>query len=58
MTEKEIKEILYEMDFSPIESKAFLEIIDYAKKCQKANGMDGLKTFISNKIDEVVDNEI
>ncbi|MEI3526613.1 MAG: hypothetical protein V8R15_00670 [Bacilli bacterium] len=39
------------------EKKAFVEIIQYAKSCQKSQD-DNLKGFIKQKVEEVVQNEV
>ena len=53
-----IKNILIQKDFSEKEQEAFLEIIEYAKMCQKmTNDRETMKSFIDAKVNEVCSNE-
>lgn len=52
-----IETVLEQEGFTETEKKAFLDIIDYAKSCQKTVGRENLKSFVDNKISEVVKDE-
>ncbi len=57
MKNRPIEVVLDHEGFSETEKKAFLDIIEYAKSCQKTIGRENLKSFVDNKISEVAKNE-
>ena len=52
-----IETVLQKEGFSEKEKKAFMEIIQYAKACQKT-GRETLKDTVNNIVEELVQNEI
>lgn len=50
---KTIDDILDEQGFSPLEKKAFTEMISEAKLLQRTFMLDNLKEALSSKINEV-----
>lgn len=57
MTERQISDLLFDLNFTEEESDAFMDMIAYAKDCQSTNEKGNLKTYISEKIDKVVKDE-
>lgn len=57
MTEQQIYDLLYDLEFNDDESDAFMDMIAYAKECQAENAIGNLKPHISNNIDKVVKHE-
>ena len=57
MSKNPFETVLNEQRFTEEEKKVFMEIIHYAKSCQKT-GADDLKSVINKKIEEVLSNEV
>lgn len=58
MTANEIITILKKNGFTDTEISIFTSVIDKAKECIETNNTSILKSFIANKIEEELDNEI
>ena len=50
--------VLEEKKFTEEEKKKFIEVIKYAKVCQQGLNDDTLKSFINEKVEEIVKNEV
>lgn len=57
MKNNPINFLLEQEKFTEEEKKAFINIIKYAKACQQGQS-DNLRTYINNKVEEIVNNEI
>lgn len=57
MSKNPFEIVLSDLDFTEKEQKVFLDIIHYAKACQKTGQDDTLKSVINNKIEEALNNE-
>lgn len=57
MKKNPFETVLRELDFTEKEQQVFMDIIHYAKSCQKTGQDDTLKSVINNKIDKVLSNE-
>lgn len=58
MSKNPFETVLNEQNFNENEQKVFMDIIHYAKSCQKTGMDDTLKSVINNKIEEVLSNEV
>lgn len=58
MSKNPFETVLTELNFSEKEQKVFVDIIHYAKSCQKTGLDDTLKLVINNKIEEALSNEV
>lgn len=58
MAKNPIDEVLSSQNFSPSERKAFLDIVKYAKTCQKIGNIEALKGHVEQTIIKVVSNGV
>lgn len=56
MAKNPIDEVLSSQNFLPSERRAFLDIVKYAKACQKTGNIESLKAYVEQTINKVVSN--